>query len=90
MILHDKMASAINTIIKSPAGHMVKHVKSFDTETFEAEMYARIELIEKHEGQPDVKRNIQAKTDLQFSFVTFKCYLKGYKAYNRKTGEEIK
>lgn len=83
--------------------YIVEKVKSFDTETKEAEIYSTI--LYKDLGQEKKETTgifvYQGKTtsimkkspdeeDIKAEIVTFKCHLRGFKAYNIITGEEIK
>lgn len=88
-------------IVDKTTGSICSHIKSFNTETKEAEVYATICLSEKENtSKPDNKRikcvffdKNNKKGDLVDGcneIVTFKCTLPYMIAVNRETLKEIK
>lgn len=84
-----------NTIIKNSEGYTVKRVKSFDTDTKLAEIYGFVtligddsEIIDRIYGVGSIfSKDGGSKED---QIPTFKCILYDCKAYDKKTGKELK
>lgn len=82
-----------NTLIKNDEGYLVKRVKSFDTETKIAEIYGMVELFDHEDGnRREIAYTIGEGSilDTEHTVPTFKCILHDCKAYDRKTGKELK
>ena len=74
-----------NVIVKTLDGFIVNGVKWFDTETKKAELYATVVL----------NNGIESKTKRypdqdKLEMPTFQCTLYDCKAYDKKTGNELK
>lgn len=98
MILHEGLSIAALIEVRNGGGQLIRHVKTFDTETCEAEIYAKFQLGEgklvdgtvipagwetaKFVHEGDTTSLIGKHTS---TVVTFKCHLSGCKAYARGT-----
>lgn len=79
-------------VVKNFEGCVVKRVKSFDTETKQAELYACVEL-ECNSARTSMcyyPDKLILGEDKTGKVPTFKCILYDCKAYDKKTGKEIK
>ena len=80
-----------NTIIKNLEGYTIKRVKSFDTDTKLAEIYGFVTLINDDLEIVDRIYGVGSKDDSKEDQIpTFKCVLYDCKAYDKKTGKELK
>ncbi len=85
MIIIEDTPLANKCIVVDSGGKIIDKIKSFDTETKEAEVYVTVNnrVVTRYDpfNTPEEKKN---------HIVTTKCYLPGCKAINKKTREEIK
>lgn len=88
MIIRENTELGNKTEIRNSKGNILSHVISFDTETKEAEMYGML-FYRNKEKESKVIAGINV-TPQQRGTSTFICHLPDHKAYNIKTGEEIK
>lgn len=80
-----------NTVIKNSEGYTVKRVRSFDTDTKLAEIYGFVTLIGDNSEIVDSIYGVGSKDDgKEDQIPTFKCVLYDCKAYDKKTGKELK
>lgn len=83
-----------STVIKNSEGYTVKRVKSFDTDTKLAEIYGFVTFISEDSETFDriygVGSILSKSVSNEDKIPTFKCVLYDCKAYDKKTGKELK
>lgn len=83
MIIRADSPEGLHTEIKNKNGRIATNVLVFDTEN----QMAELQCIITHEPDPNQNKLIGNNSIANGTFV---CHMKGYKAYDKRTGQEIK